>query len=86
MYVGAASQHVLRMSFVPEEEAKNFDTQLTAFWPHFIQRDVTSLLFILPLKLGGLGALMATNKSPFSTRHHDLEPNLINFKPHSHHR
>ena len=31
MYVGAASQHVLRMSFVPEEEAKNFDTQVTAF-------------------------------------------------------
>ena len=26
MYVGAASQHVLRVSFVPEKEAKNFDT------------------------------------------------------------
>ena len=25
MYVGAASQHVLRMSFVPEQEAHNFD-------------------------------------------------------------
>ena len=25
MYVGAASQHVFRMSFVPEQEAHNFD-------------------------------------------------------------
>ena len=32
MYVGAASQHALRMSFVPEQEAKNFDTHITAFW------------------------------------------------------
>ena len=32
MCVGAASQHVLRMSFVPEREAQNFDTQVTAFW------------------------------------------------------
>ena len=36
MYVGAASQHVLRMSFVPEEESLNFDTQVTAFWSHLI--------------------------------------------------
>ena len=36
MYVGATSQHVLRMSFVPEEEALNFDTQVTAFWSHLI--------------------------------------------------
>ena len=28
MYVGAASQHVLRMSFVPEQEARNFDRQV----------------------------------------------------------
>ena len=37
MYVGATSQHVLRMSFVPEREAQNFDTQVTAFWSHRIQ-------------------------------------------------
>ena len=55
MYVGAASQHVLRMSFVPEQEAHNFDRQVTTFWSHLIQRDVTSPLFFLPLKLGGLG-------------------------------
>ena len=28
------------MSFVLEEAAKNFDTQVTAFWSHIIQRDV----------------------------------------------
>ena len=33
MYVGAASQHVLRMSFVPEQEAHNFDRQVTTFGP-----------------------------------------------------
>ena len=54
MYVGAASQHVLRMSFVPEQEAKNFDTQVTAFWSQLIQRDATSPMFFPPLKLGGL--------------------------------
>ena len=36
MYVGVASQHVLRMSFVPEREAQNSDTQVTAFWSHLI--------------------------------------------------
>ena len=51
MYVGAASQHVLRMSFVPEQEAHTFDRQVTTFWSHLIQRDVTSPLFFLPLKL-----------------------------------
>ena len=34
MYVGAASQHVLRMSFVPEREAHNCDRQVTTFWSH----------------------------------------------------
>ena len=52
MCVGAASQHVLRMSFVPEQEAHNFDRQVTTFWSHLIQRDITSPLFSLPLKLG----------------------------------
>ena len=47
MYVGAASQHVLRMSFVPEHEAQYFDTQVTAYWSHLIQRDATSPLFFL---------------------------------------
>ena len=41
MYVGAASQRVLRMSFLPEQEAYNFDRQVTTFWSHLIQRDIT---------------------------------------------
>ena len=45
MYVGAASHHVLRMSFVPEQEAQNFDMQVTTFWSHLIQRDIASPLF-----------------------------------------
>ena len=62
MYVGAASQHVLRMSFVPEQEAHNFDRQVTTFWSHFIQRDIASLLFFLHLKLGGLGVGSAVQR------------------------
>ena len=62
VYVGAASQHVLRMSFVPEQEAHNFDRQVMTFWSHLIQRDVTSPLFYLPLKLGGLGADSAVQR------------------------
>ena len=62
MYVGAASQHVLRMSFVPEQEAHNFDRQVTTFWSHFIQRDITSPLFSQHLKLGGLGVGSAVQR------------------------
>ena len=54
MYVGAASQHVLRMSFVPEQEAHNFDRQVMTCWSHLMHRDIASPLFFLPLKLGGL--------------------------------
>ena len=54
-HVGAASQHVLRMSFVSEQEAHNFDRQVMIFWSHLMHRDITSPLFFLPLKLGGLG-------------------------------
>ena len=32
MYVGAASQDVLRMSFVLEDEAQRFDTEVIVFW------------------------------------------------------
>ena len=62
MYVGAASQHVLRMSFVPEQEAHNFDRQVTTFWSSLIQRDVTSPLFFLTLKLEGLGVGSAVQR------------------------
>ena len=62
MYVGAASQHVLRMSFVPEQEARNFDRQVTSLWSRLIQRDIASPLFFLPLKLGGLGVGSAVQR------------------------
>ena len=62
MYVGAASQHVIRMSFVPEHEAHNFDRQVMTFWSHLIHRDITSPLFFLPLKLGGLGVGSAVQR------------------------
>ena len=55
MYVGAASQHALRMTFVPEEEAKSFDAEIVAYWTQLVGRDVTSPLFHIPLRMGGLG-------------------------------
>ena len=45
MYVGAASQHVLRMSFVLEQEAQNFDRQVITFWSRLMHRDIASPLF-----------------------------------------
>ena len=62
MYAGAASEHVFRMSFVPEQEAHNFDRQVMTFWSHLIQRDIISPLFFLPLKLGGLGVGSAVQR------------------------
>ena len=56
MCVGAASQHVLRMSLVPDQGSQDsLDTGVTAFWSQLIQRDAASPLFFLPRKLGGLG-------------------------------
>ena len=62
MYVGAASQHALRMSFVPEQEAQNFDRQVLTFWSRLMHRDITSKLFFLPLKLGGFGVGSAVQR------------------------
>ena len=62
MYVDAASQHVLRMSFVPEQEAQNFDRQVLTFWSRLMHRDITSQLFFLPLKLGGFGVGSAVQR------------------------
>ena len=62
MYVGAASQHVLRMSFVSEQEAQNFDRQVITYWSRLMHRDIASPLFFLPLKLGGLGVGSAVQR------------------------
>ena len=55
MCVGAVSQHVLRMSFLLDDEAKRFETEVVGFWSLLIQRDAASPLFHMPPKLGGLG-------------------------------
>ena len=45
MYVGAASQHALRTTFVPREEAVSFDKEIVSYWSQLAGRDVTSPLF-----------------------------------------
>ena len=55
MYVGAASQHVLRMSFVPEQEAHNFDRQVMTFWSHLMHRDIILRCFFYLSSLVDLG-------------------------------
>ena len=72
MYVGAASQHVLRMSFVPEQEAQNFDRQAITYWSRLMHRDIASPLFFLHLKLGGLD---------FLVQHHYNVANSLNSNP-----
>ena len=62
MYVGAASQHVLRMSFVPEQGAQHIDRQVLTFWSRLMHRDITSQLFFLHLKLGGFGVGSAVQR------------------------
>ena len=61
-YVGAASQHALRTTFVPETEALSFDTENVAYWSQLAGRDVTSPLFHVPLHMGGLGVGSAVQR------------------------
>ena len=53
MYVGAASQHVLRMSLVPEQEARNFDSHHMEKTSQRFQKIATTLA---DLHAGGLNA------------------------------
>ena len=62
MYVGAASQHALRTTFVPFEEAVSFDSEIVAYWSQLAGRDVTSPVFHLPLRMGGLGVGSAVQR------------------------
>ena len=62
MYVGAASQHALRRTFVPKEEADSFDNEIVHYWSQLAGRDVTSPLFNLPLRMGGLGVGSAVQR------------------------
>ena len=62
MYVGAASQHALRTTFVPKEEAVSFDSEIVLHWSQLAGRDVTSPLFHLLLRMGGLGVGSAVQR------------------------
>ena len=53
---------------MPEQEAQNFDRQVMTFWSHVIHRDITSPLFFLPLKLGGLGVGSAVQRHAAAPR------------------
>ena len=53
MYVGAACQHALRMTFVPEAEAKSFDTEVVPFWSQLMGMDATSPFVSPPASQGG---------------------------------
>ena len=68
LYVGAASQHAFRMSFVSEDEATRFDNEVVSFWSQLIKRDASSLLFHLPLKLGGPGVASAEQRHAIAPR------------------
>ena len=63
MYVGAASQHILRMSFVSEQEAHDFDRQVMTFWSHLVHHDITSPLFFSTPQAWRTWS-MATTQSP----------------------
>ena len=94
----AASQHILRMSFVLEDEAKSFDTEVGDFWSQLIQRDDSPPLFHLPLKLAGLDvgsaeqhhaaapwrAWQTVLPTPFLPPRHNSAPNFHSYNPHSH--
>ena len=62
MYVGAASQHALRTTFEPYEEAASFDNEIVAYWSQLSGRDVASPLFHLPLRMCGLGVGSAVQR------------------------
>ena len=62
MYAGAASQHALRTTFVPKEEAVSFDNEIVHDWSQLAGRDATSPLFHLPLRMGGLGVGSAVQR------------------------
>ena len=77
MYVGAASQHALRTTFVPKEEAASFDNEIAFYWSQLAHRDATPL-FHLPLRMCGRGGLRGT-----TTRCSSMDSLAINH-PHPH--
>ena len=57
-----ANTHTLRTTFVPFEEAFSFDNEIVAYWSQLASRNVTSPLFHLPLRMGGLGVGSAVHR------------------------
>ena len=79
VYVGAASQHALRTTFVPFEEAVSFDKEIVSYWSQLAGRDVTSPLFHLPLRMGapGVGSAAHRHAAPPWTAWHSIIPTLM---------
>ena len=79
MYVGAASQHALRTVFVQFEEAVSFDKEIVAYWSQLAGREVSSPLFHLPLRMGGLGVGSAVHRHAAApwTAWHSIIPTLL---------
>ena len=79
MYVGAASQHALRTTFVTREDAVSFDKEIVSCWSQFAGRDVASPLFHLPLRMGGLGVDSAVHRHSAApwTAWHSIIPTLM---------
>ena len=61
-YTSAASQHALRMSFVCQHEAPQFDTQVVSAWNTLLERNCDSQFFFSPLKKGGFDITSAVNR------------------------
>ena len=78
MYVGAASQHARRTTFVPFEAADSSDKEIVAYWSQLAGRDVAFTLFHLPLRMGGLGVGSAVHRHAAApwTAWHSIIPTL----------
>ena len=63
-YVGAASQHALRMSFVTQAEADNFDNTVIKIWSLMLGRNIENAreMFFMKTNLGGMGVASAVDR------------------------
>ena len=61
-YVGASSQHVLRMSCVTLPQATAFDDKVREIWSHLLGRPIQTDLLCVPQKLGGYGIASAVDR------------------------
>ena len=95
MNVGAVSQNGLRMSFVPEHNARTFDIEVIAFWSQLIKRDARSCAAscCCPMASSAVGSpkllsqpLSLQTQTTSSLPHHNSVPSLCNYRPYSHNR